>query len=100
MDKYSVKLYTRAARDLEEIYDYISAHLLEPKTAINMVDLLEKAILSLEELPERGALRKTGAFADGKHRQLFVKNYIILYVVLKDKKEVRIKTIRYSKSQF
>ena len=65
-----------------------------------MIDLLEKAIYSLQEFPERGTLRKSGAFADGNHRQLFVKNYVILYAVFKDKREVYVKTIRYSKSQF
>ena len=38
---------------------------MEPDTALNMVERLENAILSLEELPERGALRRVGAYANG-----------------------------------
>lgn len=45
-----------------------------------MVDELEKAIFSLEQLPERGAIRRTGAFANGDYRELFVKNYIIIFL--------------------
>ena len=88
MDKYVVKLYARAYRDLENIYTYIAENLLEPGTALNMVGELENAISSLEQLPERGAIRRVGAYANGDYRQLFVKNYVIIYRVLKQKKEV------------
>lgn len=95
MDKYVVKLYARAYRDLDDIYTYIAENLLEPDTALNMVDELENAIFSLEQLPERGAIRRVGAYANGDYRQLFVKNYVIIYRVLKQKKEVHIVTVRY-----
>lgn len=75
MDKYVVKLYARAYRDLDGIYTYIAENLLEPDTALNMADELESAIFSLEQLPERGAVRRAGAYANGNYRQLFVKNY-------------------------
>ncbi|MCD7751554.1 MAG: type II toxin-antitoxin system RelE/ParE family toxin [Lachnospiraceae bacterium] len=100
MDKYTVKLYARAYRDLDDIYTYIAKHLLEPGTALNMVNELDKAIFSLEEMPERGALRCTGAYANGDYRQLFVKNYVIVYRVLKENREVHIVTVRYSPSNF
>lgn len=86
MNKYIVKLYARAYRDLDGIYTYIAENLLEPGAALNMVDELEAAILSLEQLPERGAIRRVGAYANGDYRQLFVKNYVIIYRVLKQKK--------------
>ena len=100
MDKYTVKLYARAYRDLDGIYEYIANNLSEPMVASNMIDTLEEAIYSLEYLPERGAIRRIGAYANGDYRQLFVKRYIIVYRVLKEKKEVHIVTIRYAPSQF
>lgn len=100
MDKYTVKLYARAYQDMDDIYTYIAEHLLEPGTALNMVNELEKAIFSLEQMPERGALRRTGAYANGDYRQLFVKNYVIVYRVLKENREVHIITVRYSPSNF
>ena len=36
MDKYVIKLYPRAYRDLDEIYAYIDDTLLESNTAIKM----------------------------------------------------------------
>lgn len=100
MDNYVVKLYARAYRDLDGIYAYIAENLLEPGTALNMVEELEEAIFSLEQLPERGAIRRVGAYANGNYRQLFVKNYVIIYRVLKTKKEVHIVTVRYTPSNF
>ncbi len=100
MDKYVVKFYSRAYRDLDDIYTYIAETLLEPGTALNMVDELEEAIFSLEQLPERGAIRRAGAYADGNYRQLFVKNYCIIYRLMKKKKEVHIVTVRYMPSNF
>ncbi len=98
MDKYVVKLYARAYRDLNDIYTYIAETLLEPGTALNMVDELEEAIFSLEQLPERGVIRRVGAYADGNYRQLFVKKYCIIYRLMK--KEVHIVTVRYTPSNF
>ncbi len=100
MDKCFVKLYARAYRDLEEIYAYIAENLLEPAAAGRIIDELEKAILSLEQLPERGAIRRTGVYAKGEYRQLFVKNYTVIYRVRKEKKEVHIVTVRYASSSF
>ena len=100
MDNYVVKLYARAYRDLNDIYTYIAKNLLEPDIAQHMVDELEKAILSLEQLPERGAIRRVGAYAGGDYRQLFHKNYVIIYRVRKEKKEVHIVTVRYAPSNF
>lgn len=37
--------------------------LLEPGTALNMIDELENAIISLEQFPERGAIRHIGAYS-------------------------------------
>ena len=100
MDKYTVKLYARALRDLDGIYEYIAHNLSEPAIAANMIDALEQAIFSLEYLPERGSVRRIGAYANGDYRQLFVKHYVIVYRVKKKKKEVHIVTVRYAPSQF
>ena len=96
MDKYTVKLYARAYQDLEEIYSYIANSLLEPDTALNMVDALETAILSLAQFPERGAIRRVGAYSNNDYRHLFLKNYTIIYRIVKQKKEVHVITIRYT----
>lgn len=99
MDKFKVKLMPRAFRDLDEIYSYIAHELSEPETALYLVSELETAILSLEELPERGAIRKTGVYANKGYRQVFIGNYSIIYRVDKTNMLVIIVTVRYTPSQ-
>ena len=100
LDKYSVKLYPRASRDIEEIYKYISNNLSEPLAAKGIIDGFEKAILTLETFPERGSIRTQGIYANKNYRQLFVKSYVIIYKVLIEIKEVHIVTVRYAPSNF
>ncbi len=100
MDNYSVKLYARASRDLDEIYKYIANNLAEPLIAENLIDAIENAIINLEYFPERGAIRQIGIYANKNYRQLFVKNYVIIYKVLNERKEVHIITVRYAPSNF
>ena len=57
MDKYTVKMFPQAYRDIDKIYDQA---LLVSNAAIALAEKLQKAILSLEEQPYRGAERKYG----------------------------------------
>lgn len=99
-NKYSVKLLPRAYRDLDGIYEYIVETLIEPGVAAKLIDSLEEAIFSLESMPQRGALRKTGAYANKGYRQLFVGNFTVVYRVAEAKKRVLVAMVCYSKSQF
>jgi len=95
-----VKLLLRAYRDLDSIYAYIAETLLDAVAAQNLIDGLEEAIFSLEELPQRGAIRKKGLYANKDYRQLFVRNFTVIYRVDEANKQVVIVTVRYSRSQF
>lgn len=95
-----MKLYSRAYRDLDGIYDYIANNLSAPDAALKMIDELETMIFSLENLPERGAIRRVGIYANRTYRQLFHKNYTIIYRVLTERQEVRIVTVRYTPGNF
>ncbi len=90
----------RAYRDLDGIYAYIADTLIEPSIVVKLVDSLEEAVFSLESMPQRGALRKKGAYAYKGYHQLFVGNFMVLYRIAEAKKQVIIITIRYSKSEF
>ena len=57
-------------------------------------------ILSLETYPTRGSLRKVGQYGNQGFRQLFYKNYTIVYTVKDNKKEVHIIAVKYSHSNF
>ena len=100
MDNYQVKLLPRALRDLDGIYGYIADVFLEPGTAEDMADALEDGILSLEAMPYRCPERKRGIYANKGYRQLFVKNYTIVYRIDEESKTVIVVTVRYSGSNF
>lgn len=99
-DVYKVKLMSRALRDLDGIYKYIAETLLEPGTALKLVEEIEREILSLEHFPNRCPTHKTGAYANKGYRQLFVKNYTAIFRVDEAEKTVIVVTVRYSPSQF
>lgn len=99
MDKYSIKLLSRAYYNLDDIYSYISAGLLEPQAAQTIIESLEEAIYSLEDMPYRGSIRKTGSYARKGYRQLFIKNFTAIYRIDEANKQVVIVTVKYSKSE-
>lgn len=99
-EEYTVKLLPRALRDLDNIYRYIAKTLSAPEAALALVDEIEDEILSLQHFPNRCALRRTGAYANRGYRQLFVKNYTVIFRVDEAEKAVIIVTVRYSASQF
>jgi len=100
LNKYHVKLLSAAYRNIDSIYAYIAMELNAKPSATNLIDKLEEAILSLEVVPQRGARRRVGAYADRGYRQLFVNNFTIVYRIDELKKEVIVATVRYSRSEF
>jgi len=100
VDEYRVTMLDYAYRDLDSIYDYIANTMLEPGIALNIVDEIETAILSLDIMPHRCPERKIGAYASNGYRQLFVGNYTAIFRIDEENKHVVVVTIRYSSSQF
>ncbi len=100
MGKYEVLISSKAYRELDSIYEYIKMEFKEPMTALRIVELIEENILNLNNMPYRGAVRKVGIYANKGYRQIFVKNYTIIYRIDEDNKQVIIITIRYSARDF
>ena len=77
-----VFLTADAARDLNEIYDYIAAH-DSPRKADNILERIEKTFSTLTESPERGVypkeLLKLGI---REYREIFFKPYRIVYRIM------------------
>lgn len=79
--KFIVNVTAGAERDLYEIYRYVAAH-DAPAKADRLLDNLEKAVASLEALPQRGhyppELERIGV---REYREVFYKPYRIIYRV-------------------
>ncbi len=100
MNSYSVKLLDRALEDLDNIYTYIAKSLFAPETALKLVNEIECQIMSLQEMPQRCSVRRVGVYANKGYRQLFVKNFTVIFRVDEQQKQVLIVTVRYSGSNF
>lgn len=50
---YKIKLTPKAQSDLNKIFKYIAVDLQSIQNATGLLDRLEKAIASLEQMPER-----------------------------------------------
>ena len=71
-----------------------------PETALKLITEIENAILSLDEMPQRGAERRIGAYANKGYRQIFMKYYTVVYRVDEAEKTVIVITVRCSPSEF
>ena len=100
MDKYTVLFSPKAYKDIDKIYAYIANELVAIGAAENLIDEIEQSILGLDVLPYRGSERKVGTFANKGYRQIYVKNFVIVYRVDERSKQVVIVTVRYTPSQF
>ena len=71
-----------AARDLEELYDYIESHDV-PEKADYVLDQIEKAFSKLADNPQRGTYPKELlAIGLREYREIFFKPYRIIYRVM------------------
>lgn len=79
---FAVLLTNDAARDLDELYDYIALY-DAPQKAGYVLKQIEKAFSRLSECPERGAYPKElPALGIREYREVFFKPYRIIYRVM------------------
>ena len=79
---FAVLVTRHAARDLDELHDYI-AQRDAPGKAEHVLTRIEKAFGSLSESPQRGAYpRELLAMGIREYRELFFKPYRIIYKVV------------------
>lgn len=79
---FTVLLTNDAARDLDELCEYISQH-DAPEKANYVLDKIESTFTSLSESPERGTYPKELlALGIREYREIFFKPYRIIYRVV------------------
>ena len=79
---FPVFLTDDAARDLEDLCDYIELHDV-PGKADHVLEQIEKGFISLSENPQRGACPKELlAIGLEEYREIFFKPYRIIYRVM------------------
>lgn len=93
--KYTVNLLPEAVKDINGIYEYIALSLGEKEIAVNMINLIEKNILSLDEMPGRYKIYENEPWKSRGVHIMPVKRYLVFYVVDDNEKVVNIFRVIY-----
>jgi plasmid stabilization system protein ParE len=94
---YKVIIDSRAEEDMYEIFDYIFDVLKSPIAAKNLFTEIKDQMSSLSIQPERCTFVSDAQFRYRGIHKLFVKNYIIFFVIDYDKDEVHVIRILYNR---
>ena len=98
--KYTVKLTVKANEDIAEIFEYISNVLCEKEVAVNMIKLLEKNIMSLDEMPGRFRIYENEPWKSRGLHIMAVKKYLVFYIIDSDTKSVNIIRVMYGSRDY
>ena len=98
---YNVRIMEKAEEDLSEIVTYLSDTLYNSKVAYSLQEEFLEIKTNIEDNPYRYPLSNDLVLqGEGYRRFIFKKNYITLYLINDDKKEVSIMRIFYVKRDY
>ena len=93
-EEYSLRYLPIFYDDLSEAVEYIANNLHSKQAALNLVNAVEKAIL--DRLPIAEAFEKYPSVRERRYPyyRIYVKNFIVFYVVIKDEGALSIMEVR------
>lgn len=86
--KYKIIRTDKADEQLREIIFYIADDSGSIDIALNYLDKIEKAIISLEDFPTSGRVPRYSILRKQGFRVLIVERHLVFYKINEDKKEV------------
>lgn len=95
--EYEVMMTPQAVEQIRETVLYISHMLLVPETASRWADFLQKAIASLNSMPSRYPLTEEEPWRTCGVRKMFVKNFLVYYLIDADQKKVFVTAVIYER---
>lgn len=87
---YRVVISPSADADLFSILKYIAYELENPKAATDFADGVERCYADLEEMPSAHSLCADPLLSFKGYRKYPVGNYLVIYRVVEEAKEVRV----------
>lgn len=93
-NNYEIVLTDTAEEELEEIYEYISKHLIEEQAANRLMEKIEQNFLRLEQNPY-SCMEVHIKPNNEVYRKLVIDNYIALYEVDEKYKQVVVYRVLY-----
>lgn len=98
--KYTVNLTEKAKEDIGGIFEYISNVLCEKEVAINIINLLQKNILSLDEMPRRYRCYENEPWNSQGLHIMSVKKYLVFYLIDEETKTVNVIRVVYGSRDY
>ncbi|MEQ6376339.1 type II toxin-antitoxin system RelE/ParE family toxin [Bacillaceae bacterium S4-13-56] len=99
-NKYAIKITPKAFEDLDEIYSYISTDLYNEGAADNLMEKIEMSIMRLKDFPFSCSFVTDEILKDKGYRKLIVENYIALYLVREEEKQVVVMRVLYGGQKY
>lgn len=96
-NKYKFAFTPLAEQDIDSVLDYISENLKNKKAAVDMLDKVENAIENACVLPYGFPDCEIYFIADDKIRHVTIDNYVMIYGVDEENKQINILRFRYAK---
>lgn len=97
---YKLKISEEARLQLKEIIEYMTLKLRNPKAASDFLNTLEKKYDQLCLTPEMYEYTNDMRLRTLGYRRMPVDNYIVLYLVDRNREEIQIDGIFYSKYNY
>lgn len=98
--KYSLYIYSLAAKDMKDIFDYIANELKNPDAAIKQIDDFEKLFDTVCSAPLSCPLINNEFVKDSSLRKLIVNNYIAFYRPDSERERIEIVRVLYGMMDF
>ena len=97
-DEYCVKVSALAARDLKNIFEYISNKLDNPAAAVKLIEDFAEVFEMLRLFPKSGPNINNVFIKDQSLRKIVVKKYIVFYRL--EEKEIKIVRIIHGMTNY
>ena len=98
--KYKVISSTKATRDLLTIFSYIEHASGSTSIAFKIMNSLEHAIRSLDEMPTRCSLSPIPLLAERGYHHLPIMSYIVLFLVDEENKTVTVMRVFHGRRDY
>lgn len=96
---YKRVILPQAESDIQETLDYIAEKLFNPTAAIKLMEDMEETMQSVSKFPySRPQLKDKRLTLGADYRRADVNNFVLIYKVVEEAKEVRIMAAFYAPS--
>ena len=96
-DKYNVKFNQLAVKNIDSAFAYISKMLHNPKAAIDLINKIENYVENASLYPHSMPFTDNKFFKKETFRRIIVDNYILLYTIQEEQKQITIVNFIYGK---